>query len=220
MASPASQVTELRSSHVHELMVLEEFVMNGKAYDVEIVWNGPQPLFRAKDIGAILNLKDVGSSLRSYDEDEVQVIVSNTAGGPQPQIFITTAGVRHLLAKSRKPAAASLAKAFGMVVHNNHYICVEAAALDFLQTSLKGLDMHLQFFVGQYFIDLYFPKARVAIECDENNAHGPGRVSNDLIRQRFVETKLHCTFVRFRPQQKDFKLAEFLNRVLQALHKL
>lgn len=206
---------------VHELDILKAFVMDGESYEVDIVWEGPRPFFKANDIGTVLGLANIHATLQSYDMDEkVLRMVRDCRGGLQKTTFLTYNGVRRLLARSRKPAAAYLAKMFGMVVHGNHYVCVEAAAVDFVSSALKGLKMHHQFRVGRYHLDLYFPEHRLAVECDEEGAHGPGRASRDRERQRFIEEELGCTFVRFRPQQKDFSMAILLNRVMQGLSLL
>ena len=204
----------------HELDILKAFVMNGETYEVDIIWEGTRPMFKANDIGTVLGLVNIHATLQTYDEDEVVLVMYKSRGGhggPQRQTFLTYAGVRRLLAKSRKPAAGRLAKTFGMVVHEHKYVCVEAAALDFLLQALEGLKMDLQFSVGGYRIDLYFPEHRLAVECDEEGAHGPGRVSQDRERQLFIESELKCTFVRFRPQRQGFSMPCLLNSVLRGL---
>lgn len=183
----------------HELNILKAFVMNGETYEVDIIWEGTRPLFKANDIGTVLGLANIHTSLQTYDEDEMVLRrVKDCRGALQKTTFLTFNSVRRLLAKSRKPAAADLAKMFGMVVHENHYVCVEAAALNFLSKALKGMKMWPQFSVEQYRVDLYFPKHKLAVECDEEGAHGPGRVSQDRERQQYSEEKLSCTVVKQR----------------------
>lgn len=205
---------------VPELSVFDAFVMGDKKYEINVIWRDEQPWFKASEIGDILDMPTIRSSTRHFGSDEKGGNVTATAGGPQSQSFLTFKGVRRLLCKSRKPAAAQLARAFGMVVHENHYVCVEAAAVTFLSKALKGLYMRQQYAVGRYRIDLYFPKHKLALECDEEGAHGPGRVSNDRARQLFIENELDCTFLRFRPEQKGFDVTVLLNRVLRELHFL
>jgi very-short-patch-repair endonuclease len=194
------------------------FEVDGHQYHVDVVRTGAVALFRASDIGTALGMSAIRSSVRAFAKHEKVVELHRASDGPRfKAVFLTYAGVRRLLAKSRKPAAAVLAKAFGMLVHDNHYVCVEAAALTFLSQALKGLSMRQQFHVGRYRIDLYFPKHKLALECDEEGSHGLGRVSQDHERQKYIEKQLKCTFLRFCPQQQGFSMAGLLNSVLRGL---
>lgn len=175
------------------------------------------PLYRASDIGTLLDMRAVRSVVRNFSDKEKVICKSQTSGGSRDMLYLTYAGVRRLLARSRKPAAAGLAQAFGMVVHDNHYVTIEAAALKFIMTAFSGLQLRQQYCVGPYRIDLYFPDQRLAVECDEEGAHGPGIVSQDHERQRFLETMLACTFVRFRPQEKGFCVAKLVNTLARGL---
>ena len=194
------------------------FEIDGHQHHVDVVRTGEVALFRASDIGTALGMSAIRSSVRAFTKHEKVVELHRSTNGSRVKAaFLTYAGVRRLLAKSRKPAAAVLAKSFGMVVHDNHYVCVEAAALTFLSQALKGLSMRQQFHVGRYRVDLYFPEQKLALECDEEGSHGPGRVSQDRKRQNYIEKQLKCTFLRFCPQQQGFSMAGLLNSVLREL---
>lgn len=63
---------------------------------------------------------------------------------------------------------------------------------DFLD--LMNVDYMEQYSVGNYRIDLYIPKFNLAVEIDEEE-HKYKR-DYDLIRQKYIENKVHCKFIR------------------------
>ena len=115
----------------------------------------------------------------------------------QTMSFLTCDGVKRLIAHSRSLFAPDLGEAFGLQVHNNQWVSVEVETISFLSAAFAGMNMIHQFVCGSYRIDLYFPDAKLAVECDEANAHGPQKVSQDAARQSFLELALQCKFVGF-----------------------
>lgn len=63
---------------------------------------------------------------------------------------------------------------------------------DFL--NLMNIESVEQYKVGNYRIDLYIPKYNIAVEIDEEE-HKYKR-DYDLIRQNYIENKIHCKFIR------------------------
>ena len=47
-------------------------------------------------------------------------------------------------------------------------------------------------------IDLYFPKYKLAVECDENN-HQNYEILGEKLRELYIKEKLKCSFIRFNP---------------------
>jgi prophage antirepressor-like protein len=91
---------------VHELDVLKAFVMNGNSYEVDIVWEGTRPLFKANDVGTVLGMVNIHATLQTYDEDEkVLKPAEDQRGGIQDTTFLTERGLYRLLMQSRKPVA-------------------------------------------------------------------------------------------------------------------
>lgn len=75
-----------------------------------------------------------------------------------------------------------------------------------------------QYSVGGYRIDLYFPKYKIAIECDEKSSHSCKRaVANDLSRQKFIEHTLNCTFVRYKPHMDKTAMAHVVNAIFRVI---
>ena len=62
-------------------------------------------------------------------------------------------------------------------------------------------DMQTQYIVLGYRIDLYFHKHKLAIEVDELG-HADRNLSNEIERQKALEKKLDCVFIRINPDEK------------------
>ena len=58
-----------------------------------------------------------------------------------------------------------------------------------------GISYEFQFPVEQYFIDIYLPDLCIAIEYDENE-HRNYTYENHKLRQKNIENKLQCKFIR------------------------
>jgi hypothetical protein len=59
----------------------------------------------AQDVGAILDIAEVRSTLRHFDADEKGVHTVDTPGGPQRLLTVNEPGLYRLIFLSRKPAA-------------------------------------------------------------------------------------------------------------------
>ena len=73
----------------------------------EIVIKGTvnDPLFRASDVGVVLDIASIRSVLRDYDESEKVVHTMHTLGGSQEVTFLTEKRLYKVLFRSRKPIA-------------------------------------------------------------------------------------------------------------------
>lgn len=64
-----------------------------------------EPLFRASDIGEILGITNIRSTVKDFDDSEKAVVSTDTHGGIQSVTFITEKGLYNILCKSKKPIA-------------------------------------------------------------------------------------------------------------------
>ena len=78
----------------------------------EIVIKGTinDPLFRANDIGTVLEIVNIRTSINDFDETEKVVHTMDTLGGTQNVTFLTEKGLYKVLFKSRKPIAEKFQK--------------------------------------------------------------------------------------------------------------
>ncbi len=91
---------------------------------------------------------------------------------------------------------------------------IESATIGFISEILEDITkVEIQYKVGKYKIDCYIPEFKLAIECDER--HHKYNSSKDLERQKFIENTLSCEFIRYRPEESDFKLSKVIQKILK-----
>jgi len=80
---------------------------NSNELHTEIIIKGDveNPLFRASDIGIVLDISTIRSVIRDFNESEKVVLSMHTLGGLQDVTFLTEKGLYKVLFKSRKPIA-------------------------------------------------------------------------------------------------------------------
>ena len=82
-------------------LLIEQF----KHFNIEIYGTFEEPLFKANDIGDLLEIKKIRTTLDNLD-DECKVLKgAHTNGGIQQQIFLTEEGLYEVIFISRKPIA-------------------------------------------------------------------------------------------------------------------
>ena len=94
-------------------------------------------------------------------------IVSKGNGGNQICSYISLEKLKQIIACSRKPNAKVIAKDLGMEIINTHCVAIESTNIAFIMAAFSGESMIHQYYVDPYFIDLYFDKYKIAVECDE-----------------------------------------------------
>ena len=85
--------------------VVKAFNSNNLHTEIIIKGTCETPLFRASDIGEILEINNIRSAIQHFDETEKVVHSMNTPGGIQQVTFLTEKGLYKILFKSRKPIA-------------------------------------------------------------------------------------------------------------------
>jgi prophage antirepressor-like protein len=85
--------------------VVKAFTTNNMHTDIVIKGTINEPLFRASDIGEILEMGNIRTSIQNFDETERHVHTMDTSTGPKQVTFLTEKGLYKVLFKSRKPIA-------------------------------------------------------------------------------------------------------------------
>jgi len=77
--------------------------------------------------------------------------------------FITYSGLHRLLSKSRKGIE------FSNKLNRSSkiYMCIEVDTIKCIMEAFNGEEMIHQYKIVPYIVDLYFPKYKLIIECDE-----------------------------------------------------
>lgn len=96
----------------------------------------------------------------------------------------------------------------------------EEKTIPFIMESLKNIySLIYQYRVDNYFIDLYIPELNLAIECDENG-HRFYDKQKELEREQYVKNKLGCEFIRYNPNDKNFKVTDVVNEIIKYALKI
>jgi len=85
--------------------IVKAFVENGLHIELVIKGTPTEPLFRASDIGVILEIKNINQNISHFDKSEKVISLTYTLGGNQQVTFLTEKGLYKVLFKSRKQIA-------------------------------------------------------------------------------------------------------------------
>ena len=78
---------------------------------------------------------------------------------------------------------------------------------------IEGENMQTQYRVLGYRIDLYLHDYKCAIEVDEIE------VDHEIQRQKALEKKLGCEFIRINSDEKDFNIFKAINEIHRHIKK-
>lgn len=74
-------------------------------FNIEIYGTFDEPLFKAKDIGDMLGITKIRTTIDNLDDKYKVLKGAHTVGGLQEQWFLTEDGLYKILMRSRKPIA-------------------------------------------------------------------------------------------------------------------
>ena len=131
--------------------------------------------------------------------------------------FIDQNGLNSLILGSRLPNSIHFAHFFDIKI-NQKFVRKETdivcAIKDFCN-SAKIKNEHLYCVDkenGYYFIDFYLPDHRIAIEIDEND-HVYRNPKYEKQREKFIQKKLNCKFIRCNPDDPNFNIYSLLGKI-------
>jgi prophage antirepressor-like protein len=90
--------------------ILKAIKLLDDKYELTIKGTIDNPLFHATQIGNILGIKNIHSSLINFNNDDKVIDISETSKGLQKTIFLTEIGLYRLICHSRKPIAHTFQK--------------------------------------------------------------------------------------------------------------
>ena len=186
---------------------------------IRIICYNNECWFSGKDVAIACGYKHSGQCIRNLHTskirfNEIQKHIPNniTVNIDNNAWLIDLTGLKILLQKSRKYQTVKLAQMIGLDIVNAKLECVESETTRIIMFTFQGIDMIPQFKIHSYFIDLYSPTYKIAIECDENG-HKNRDASYEIYRQKTIEKMLNCKFIRYNPHDKDFNMYQLLNKI-------
>ena len=90
--------------------LIKAFTYIDTDHTVNIKGTSIDPLFQANQIGALIDIKNIHTTIRDFDSDEKILHTTDTLGGQQETTFLTELGLYRLLGMSRKPIARKFQK--------------------------------------------------------------------------------------------------------------
>jgi len=198
--------------------IVRAFKNNELNIHITIKGTEDEPLFRASDIGEVLELSNIRKNIADFTENERVSLKVSTKGGPQNITFLTEKGLKKLICNSRKANAIDLAKMLNINMIDTFYIPLETSLVYFLQEVYASEELIHQYTIEPYKIDLYFPKYSLAIECDE--FFHIFQKEDDIKRELYIKEKLGCRFLRFKQGKEQMKiLAKLIKKINFLIYK-
>ena len=184
-----------------------------------------QAWFKRADLGRYLGIVKVKNSMHipshfmcKRQDIEGDCCTASLGKRKNPHdAFVNLDGAIYIATNSKKPQVLELAKALGINIHKQKFLSKEQETISIIMQVFKGIKMIDQYTVDNYRIDLYFPKHKLAVECDEFG-HNDRDVNYEVTRQKYIEAKLRCQFIRFNPDAKDFKMENVLNEIFRFIY--
>jgi very-short-patch-repair endonuclease len=206
---------------------IENCYINYQGKDINIILTEKNEVYyKGVDVAEVLEYADPHDAIKtlinekyikSYQEIKKN---NNVYGAPKKvnsqTIYLTIDGIKELISKSKKPKSIELAKEFNIEIINCKNLYKEQITINDILNSFLGEKIKLQYPVGRYFIDLYFLEYNLAIECDENN-HSDRDVYYENEREKYIKNNLNCTFIRFNPDEKNFKIENIINKIFKKI---
>jgi len=191
-------------------------------YENDILWA------KAKDICNYLLYKNsmcaINTLLINCDIKQQGNFYKKCTGNTKATKYINKTSITILLIKSKQlpEKIIKIANAFDIKLTildpiqqnclNIKILSKEQQTLNNIMQSFNGETFLLQHTICNYRIDLYMPKYKLAIECDEFD-HCDRDKDHEQIRETFIKNKLKCTFIRFNPDATNFNIFEVINKI-------
>ena len=193
---------------------------------IEVLTDRGLPQFKRADLGRFLGLANVKSNYSNVATKSRSELIRPGVRSPDPRsgmygggknphdAFVDLEGALEIVVRSKKPKALQLLKEMGVSIYDHKYVSKETETLTYILKAFKGKDMRDQYWVDGYRIDLYFPTHKLAIECDEFG-HDDRDIGYEIARQKHIEQKLDCTFIRYNPDAKHFDIFQVINKIFR-----
>ena len=74
-----------------------------KEHNITVYGIHDKPLFKAKDIGDLLDIGNIRESIKDFSDKQINKIITDTGFGMKETLMLTEQGVYKLVMRSRKP---------------------------------------------------------------------------------------------------------------------
>lgn len=183
-------------------------------YECKIVKNETEPytLFCCSDLGKILKLSNVRSSVCNFDSGLKNIVCTDSSTGQKKSAYLTYEGLLKLLISSRKPETIIVAEKIGINIETIGFARIEAETIKCIEDCFFNETIMREYVIKPYRVDLYFPEYCLIIECDED-AHRKNQTEDRNREEDIKNIYPQVKFIRYRPQEKNFNVFEICGRI-------
>ena len=118
----------------------------------------------------------------------------------------------------RTDESCNLKRNLGFTLHNA-INTKEQTVINPTKDAFEGENVQSQYTVLGYRTDLFFHKYKLAIEIDELG-HNDRNIDYEIERQKALERKLDCVFIRINPDAIDFNIFKEINKIHRHINQL
>jgi len=205
--------------YVHQMkMDLINQILSYDGRELRTIYTAKGFWVRGKDIAAILGYKNTNDALiKHIDEEDKQTMDAFFGPGNANErrtIYINKKGLTSLIQKNKR-ANKDIIKWFCDQFDLNLNLVLltkEQEHIGVIASCLHNEILETQFTVGKYRIDLYLPKYKIAIECDEYG-HKDRDPEYEKEREEYIRKELGCVFYRFNPDMEGFNVYKVVGDV-------
>ena len=90
--------------------------------------------------------------------------------------------------------------------------------LESIKDAFEGENIQIQYSVLGYKIDFYLHEYQLAVEADEL-VHSNRNIDYEIQRQKAIEKKLGCVFIRINPDEENFNIFKAINEIHRHIEK-
>lgn len=162
--------------------------------------------FEVNELGRRMGIVNIRNSLSSVPSDcKILKTKVDKLGRDQKSSYINKNGLIWILRKSRKKDIDIVANSYGIKLDTLYIPSTERTTLDIIIRVFareKIIEQYKVDIKGKiYYLDVYFPEYKLAIECDENHHKRQNEI--DIKRQEDIEKEFNIAFLRYIPNSKE-----------------
>jgi very-short-patch-repair endonuclease len=187
--------------------------------DIQTIKQDDILFYCVKDICYNLDITNTTETLRRVDNRNIlkKKIKRRKSTGIQETLFINIEGIKTILFRSKSSKVKNVIEFLELSIdiifpkEEAHYISIIETSFDFYKSQK-------QYAIGKYFIDLYFPEFKLAIEVDENN-HKMRSIELEKNREEFIIKELNCSIIRFNPTVPLFNIGSVISKIFKHIRE-
>jgi len=196
---------------------MTQTIQVNRDFSVRFITQENQHWFLLSDIKSVLNCSMSSAANLVGIANKSMIKIPDKAGRMFAQTFVNVDGITQIYQRSRSMNLPVLMDGLAHFVKEPNkivYACKEVSWLRIIKSAFASLRSELQYPVGEYRVDLYFPDLFIAVECDENG-HSDRSEFDEERREFNIGQALKCQFIRFNPDVKNFDIGTVIDKIFR-----